>query len=84
VYLFTTHDAWHVEDLAELPDTLLRLLPLWGWLLLLGACAVAAHGSRTARGGAEPGPRADAEIARIMTAESPRRDSAASSVSSTG
>ncbi|SNR47500.1 glycosyltransferase family 87 protein [Blastococcus mobilis] len=79
VYLFATQDAWHVEDLAELPDTLLRLLPLWGWLLLLGACAVAAHRSSTGRGGAEPGPRADAEIARIMTAESPRRGSAASS-----
>src|SRR3712207_2943940 len=39
VYLFATHDAWHIEDLPELPDTLLRLLPLWGWLLLLGACA---------------------------------------------
>ena len=43
VYLFATPDAWHLEDLAELPDTLLRLLPLWGWLLLLGTCAVAAY-----------------------------------------
>jgi arabinofuranan 3-O-arabinosyltransferase len=78
VYLFATADAWHVKDLTGLPDTLLRLLPLWGWLLLLGACAVAAYRD-TGRGGAEPGPRADAELARIMTAETPRRDSAASS-----
>jgi arabinofuranan 3-O-arabinosyltransferase len=43
VYMFATTDAWHLEDLEVLPDTLLRLLPLWGWLLLLGTCAVAAH-----------------------------------------
>ncbi|SOE00035.1 glycosyltransferase family 87 protein [Blastococcus haudaquaticus] len=42
VYLFTTTNAWHIEDLTGLPDVLLRLLPLWGWLLLLGTCAVAA------------------------------------------
>lgn len=46
VYLFATDDAWHIEDLAVLPDTLLRLLPLWGWLLLLVACAVTAYRSR--------------------------------------
>ncbi|SFT36524.1 Protein of unknown function [Geodermatophilus amargosae] len=48
VYLFATNDAWHVEDLTGLPDTLLRLLPLAGWLLLLGACAVVPHRSETA------------------------------------
>jgi arabinofuranan 3-O-arabinosyltransferase len=69
VYLFATHDAWHVEDLTGLPDTLLRLIPLWGWLLLLGACAVTAHPSRPGRGGAEPGQAPDAETAHILTAE---------------
>ena len=54
VYLFATDDAWHVEGLTGLPDTLLRLLPLEGWLLLLGACAVAAHRSRSAT--TAPGP----------------------------
>ncbi|WP_081975178.1 glycosyltransferase family 87 protein [Modestobacter caceresii] len=48
VYLFATNDAWHVEGLTGVPDTFLRLLPLAGWLLLLGACAVAAHRSDTA------------------------------------
>jgi len=78
VYLFATHDAWHVEDLTGLPDTLLRLIPLWGWLLLLGACAVTAHRSRPGRGGAEPGraPEAgqgpEAGTAHIMTAEATR------------
>lgn len=48
VYLFATSDAWHVEGLTGVPDTLLRLRPLAGWLLLLGACAVAAHRSETA------------------------------------
>jgi arabinofuranan 3-O-arabinosyltransferase len=79
VYLFATTNAWHLEDLDELPDTLLRLLPLWGWLLLLGACAVAAHRSRPGRGGAELGPGADAQTARIMTADSLRGGSAPSS-----
>ncbi len=79
VYLFATHDAWHAEDLSGPADTLLRLRPLWGWLLLLGACAVAAHRDHTGRGGAEPGQRADAELARVTPAETPRRDSAASS-----
>ena len=54
VYLFATDDAWHVEGLTGLPDTLLRLLPLEGWLLLLGACAVAAHRSRSVT--TAPGP----------------------------
>jgi arabinofuranan 3-O-arabinosyltransferase len=48
VYMFGTKDTWHVEDLTGLPDVLLRLLPLEGWLLLLGACAVAAYRSRPA------------------------------------
>lgn len=66
VYLFATADAWHIEDLDELPDTLLRLLPLWGWLLLLGACAVNAYRSgRAVRAQAptltaEPAPHAAA------------------------
>jgi arabinofuranan 3-O-arabinosyltransferase len=45
VYLCATADSWYVEGLTGLPDVLLRLLPLEGWLLLLGACAVAAHRS---------------------------------------
>ncbi|MCW2698874.1 MAG: hypothetical protein JWQ45_409 [Blastococcus sp.] len=49
VYLFATNDAWHVPDLTGLPNLLLRLLPLEGWLLLLGACAVAALRSRPLR-----------------------------------
>jgi arabinofuranan 3-O-arabinosyltransferase len=49
VYLFATVDAWHIPDLTGRPDLALRLIPLWGWLLLLGACAVAAHRSRPAR-----------------------------------
>jgi arabinofuranan 3-O-arabinosyltransferase len=77
VYLFATNDAWHLEDLAELPDTLLRLLPLWGWLLLLGACAVAAHRSSPAGSGTDPG--AKAERGPIMAAESVRGDRATSS-----
>jgi arabinofuranan 3-O-arabinosyltransferase len=67
VYLFATTDAWHLEDLAELPDTLLRLLPLWGWVLLLGACAVATRRSRPDGADAEPartGPRVEMEPAR--------------------
>ncbi|MGY1801671.1 glycosyltransferase family 87 protein [Blastococcus sp. SYSU D00922] len=56
VYLFATTDPWHLEDLAVLPDTLLRLLPLWGWLLLLGTCAVAALRSRGALGAADEEP----------------------------
>ncbi|WP_158544449.1 glycosyltransferase family 87 protein [Blastococcus sp. TBT05-19] len=48
VYLFATTDAWHVDGLTGLPDTLLRLLPLAGWLLLLGACAGTAHRSTAA------------------------------------
>ncbi len=46
VYLFATDDPWHVEGLTGVPDALLRLLPLEGWLVLLGACAVAAYRSR--------------------------------------
>jgi len=42
VYLLSTEDAWHIQDLTGLPDLLLRLLPLEGWLLLLGTCAVTA------------------------------------------
>jgi arabinofuranan 3-O-arabinosyltransferase len=49
VYLFATQDAWHVQDLTGLPDLLLRLLPLEGWLLLLGTCAVTAFRSRPPR-----------------------------------
>jgi arabinofuranan 3-O-arabinosyltransferase len=45
VYLCATADSWYVEGLTGLPDVLLRLLPLEGWLLLLGACAVAAYRS---------------------------------------
>ncbi len=56
VYLFATTNAWHLEDLDELPDTLLRLLPLWGWLLLLGGCAVAALRSRQPHDDAGPAP----------------------------
>lgn len=48
VYLFATADPWHVEGLTGLPDTLLRLLPLEGWLVLLGAVAVAALRHRIA------------------------------------
>ncbi|MFD2092644.1 glycosyltransferase family 87 protein [Blastococcus deserti] len=66
VYLFATNDAWYVEDLeGTLPDTLLRLLPLWGWLLLLGACAVAASRSRPGRAGAGPAPGTHVEVPRI-------------------
>jgi arabinofuranan 3-O-arabinosyltransferase len=68
VYLFATMNAWHLEDVEELPDTLLRLLPLWGWLLLLGACAVAAY---RAGPGDEPGPPSDAEVARPVVAVAP-------------
>jgi arabinofuranan 3-O-arabinosyltransferase len=73
VYLFVTPDAWHLEDLAELPDTLLRLLPLWGWLLLLGTCAVAAYRAGPGDG---PGPRPDAEVARPVAAVVPSGHSA--------
>jgi arabinofuranan 3-O-arabinosyltransferase len=79
VYLFATNDAWHVKDLTGVPDTLLRLLPLWGWLLLLGACAVTAHRSPPDRIGAVPGPSDDADIAGIVTDESRRGHSAPSS-----
>ena len=41
-YLFATRDPWSVEALPEGPAAALGFLPLWGWLLLLGACAVAA------------------------------------------
>lgn len=52
VYLFATTDAWHVPGLAGAPDAVLRLVPLWGWLLLLGACVTAQARRRGAR---EPG-----------------------------
>ena len=42
VYLFATSDAWYVEGLTGAPAAALGLLPLWGWLLLLGACVAAA------------------------------------------
>jgi arabinofuranan 3-O-arabinosyltransferase len=72
VYLFATVDAWHLEGLTGLPDTLLRLLPLWGWLLLLGACTVAAHRARPA----EPGQRAYAVVSNL-TSTAPRETSRA-------
>jgi arabinofuranan 3-O-arabinosyltransferase len=49
VYLFATEDPWHIEDLTGLPDLLLRLLPLEGWLLLLLTCAVTAFRTRPGR-----------------------------------
>ncbi|WP_432494225.1 glycosyltransferase 87 family protein [Kineococcus gypseus] len=51
VYLATTTDAWHVQQLGQLPDAVLRALPLWGWLLVLGTCAARlARGARRAGG----------------------------------
>ena len=46
VYLFATTDAWSLDGLTGVPDLLLRLLPTWGWLLLLGACTAAEFRSR--------------------------------------
>jgi len=43
VYLATTTDAWHVGQLPPLPDTVLRLLPCWGWLLVVAGCALRAR-----------------------------------------
>src|SRR5215218_2540467 len=48
VYLFATVDAWHIDELTGLPDLALRLIPLWGWLLLLASCAAAAFTARPA------------------------------------
>ena len=73
VYLFATTDAWHLEDLAELPDTLLRLMPLWGWLLLLGSCAVAARRSPPVCGGDEAGPSPEKPAAPVLAPGSPPR-----------
>jgi arabinofuranan 3-O-arabinosyltransferase len=69
VYLFATRDPWFLEDLAELPDTLMRLLPLWGWLLLLGACAAAAHRSVPPRAAAGPARRADVIVPAVSRAQ---------------
>ncbi|WP_432501228.1 glycosyltransferase 87 family protein [Kineococcus arenarius] len=55
VYLAATTDAWHVQQLPQVPDTLLRLVPLWGWLLVLGTCVVRElRGRRDARGRPAP------------------------------
>ena len=42
VYLFATRDPWSAEALPRGLAAALGLAPLWGWLLLLGACAAAA------------------------------------------
>jgi len=54
VYMFATTNAWHLKEVEVLTDTLLRLLPLWGWLLLLVSCAVAAHRPPPDDGDGEP------------------------------
>jgi arabinofuranan 3-O-arabinosyltransferase len=77
VYLFATADAWHIEDLTGVPDTLLRLLPLWGWLLLLGACAVTAHRSTAGRR-PQPGPPVVPKISHVGAEWPPQEDSASS------
>jgi len=42
VYLFATADSWRLEGVTGRPAAVLGLLPLWGWLLLLGTCVAAA------------------------------------------
>ena len=42
VYLFATRDPWSVQGLPDGLAGVLALWPLWGWLLLLGTCAVVA------------------------------------------
>jgi len=48
VYLFATDDPWHIDGVTGVPDLLLRLLPLAGWLVLLGAVTGTASRRRPA------------------------------------
>jgi arabinofuranan 3-O-arabinosyltransferase len=75
VYLFATDDPWHIDGLTDVPDLLLRLLPLAGWLVLLGAVTGSAHRRRPATSVPDRGGVSDLIERSLRRRPTPREDS---------